>query len=177
MDIILFVLRTLFLVLIYVFIFILLVYLIRDLHNTDGPAASDIAGAQTGDGPAGRGVRKKSGFGVLVVESAPREYALEGSEYELTREIKLGRGPVNEIILPGRFVSNRHARLYMRDGQYWLEDLGSKNGTYLNGKLVTGPAVLADGDQIRIGDIIFRFVRWGYEVESDHRMRSGAPAE
>jgi hypothetical protein len=179
LDIILFVLRTTFMVLIYVFIFIVLIHLIKDLHNTVRPRTDAAAAMQGGAGyracgPAGT---EKSGPGMLMVASAPQEYAMEGAEYALTRELKLGRGPQNEIVLPDRFASNNHARLYSRDGQYWLEDSGSKNGTFLNGKPLAGPAVLANGDQIRIGEIIFKFVRWGYEVESDHRMRSGAPKE
>ncbi|TYO97377.1 FHA domain-containing protein [Desulfallas thermosapovorans] len=177
MDIVLFVLRTAFIVLIYVFIFIVLIHLIKDLHNTAEPRAGNTAAMREGGAyrvaaPAGM---ERSGPGVLVVESAPAEYDMEGVEFALSRELRLGRGPNNEVILPDRFASNNHARLFSRDGQFWLEDLGSKNGTYLNGKPLAGPAVLANGDQIRIGEIIFKFVRWGYEVESDHRVRSGTP--
>ncbi len=178
MDIILFVLRTSFTVLIYVFICIVLIYLIKDLHST--AKLQTTAHAFTlddGERMSRPAATERSGPGLLRVESAPQEYALEGVEFALDRELKLGRGPQNEIILPDRFASNSHARLYNRDGQYWLEDLGSKNGTYLNGKPLAETTVLANGDQIRIGEIIFKFVRWGYEVESDHRVRSSAPAE
>ncbi|WP_347487926.1 FHA domain-containing protein [Desulfoscipio sp. XC116] len=177
MDIILFVLRTAFMILIYVFIFIVLIHLIKDLHNTTSHQTNTVntVNAGTGHREAGPAITEKSGVGMLMIESAPKEYAMEGAEFALARELKLGRGQQNEIVLPDRFASNSHARLYNREGQYWLEDLGSKNGTFLNGKLLTGPAVLANGDQIRIGEIIFKFVRWGYELESDHRMRAGTP--
>ncbi|AGL02238.1 FHA domain-containing protein [Desulfoscipio gibsoniae] len=178
MDIILFVLRTSFLVLIYVFIFIVLIHLIKDLHKTARPSAKvDEIKEGAGYRAPSQVITEKNGPGMLVVESSPGEYAIDGAEFALARELNLGRGAHNEIVLPDRFASNSHARLYSQDGQYWLEDLGSKNGTFLNGKPLTGPAVLANGDQIRIGEIIFKFVRWGYEVDSDHRMRSGAPKE
>lgn len=178
LDIILFVLRTSFTVLIYVFICIVLIYLIKDLHNTAKLQTTAHAFTlDAGERVSRPAVTGGSGPGLIRVESAPKEYALEGVEFALDRELKLGRGPQNDIILPDRFASSNHARLYNRDGQYWLEDLGSKNGTYLNGKPLAGTTVLANGDQIRVGEIIFKFVRWGYEVEPDHRVRSGAPAE
>lgn len=177
LDIMLFVLRTVFIVLIYVFIFIVLIHLIKDLHNTAESRAGTAAAVKEGGvyRVAAPVITERSGTGVLVVESAPAEYDMEGVEFALSRELRLGRGPDNEVILPDPFASGNHARLYNRDGQFWLEDLGSKNGTFLNGKPLAGPAVLANGDHIRIGEIIFKFVRWGYEMEPDHRVRSGAP--
>lgn len=167
MDIILFVLRTAFLVLIYVFIFILLIHLIRDLRKTEGLAVHPAAGYNDG-GRGNLSEHRKISYGdiagVLRVEFAPKEYEMTGAEFELAREIKIGRAPDNEIILPDPFISNNHARLHLRGEQYWLEDLDSKNGTFLNGILLTEPAVLANGDQLNIGSVIFRFVRWGYEV-------------
>ena len=178
LEIILFVLRTSFTVFIYVFIGVVLFYLIKDLHYTAKlPITNPAFTPDTGERLSGSEVTDLNTPGLLRVESAPPEYALDGVEYVLDRELKLGRGMQNEIILPDRFASNSHARLFNRDGQYWLEDLGSRNGTYLNGKPLAETTVIANGDQIRIGEIIFKFVRWGYEVESDHRMRSGAPAE
>ncbi|MBF7082333.1 FHA domain-containing protein [Desulfallas sp. Bu1-1] len=184
MDIILFIARTAFLVLIYVFIFILLNYLIRDLQRTGSLGNNGAArrGATavipTGSAsPLRRRARGENGVGVLRVELAPDKYGISGAEFNLAAEMRLGRDYDNDVVLPGRFASGRHARIYLQNGQYWLEDLGSKNGTFLNGVPLTRPAVLANGDQIKIGDITLKFVRWGYEVESDHRMRPGAPEE
>ncbi len=163
MEIFLFVLRTMFLVLVYAFIFILLSYLLKDLRGTVPRA------------PVRQPDALRNKAGVLRVVSAPSACGLVGKEFPLAGELKLGRGPENEVVIPDRFASNRHARLYCRNGQYWLEDLGSKNGTFLNGLLLEGPAVLANGDHIKIGNVIFRFMRWDYEVESGHRVRTGAP--
>lgn len=176
MEIIIFVLRTVFLVLIYVFVFIFLIHLIRDLRDTGTqPAGAAVTIPETGK-PAGwkAGARHGNNTGLLKVDTAPAEYGLEGAMYELAGETRLGRGAENDVVLPDRYASNQHAVIQLRNGQYWLEDLGSRNGTYLNGKPLTGSAaVLAHGDQIRIGDIIFSFVRWEHEVEYDHRVRTG----
>jgi pSer/pThr/pTyr-binding forkhead associated (FHA) protein len=66
------------------------------------------------------------------------------------------------------YASSRHARLYHHGGQYWLEDLQSTNGTFLNDKPVDMPIVLAKGDLVRIGSVTFQFVRWTYEMGPDH---------
>ncbi|MEW6028936.1 MAG: FHA domain-containing protein [Chloroflexota bacterium] len=76
-------------------------------------------------------------------------------EFELTRsEIVIGRDPSVDISIPSAAVSRRHARL-MRDGDgYALEDLGSSNGTYLNGERLTGRRPLKNGDEIRLGKAV-----------------------
>ncbi|MDD4238911.1 MAG: FHA domain-containing protein, partial [Desulfotomaculaceae bacterium] len=66
------------------------------------------------------------------------------------------------------FASNRHALIFFKEGQYWLEDLQSTNGTFLNEVKIDQPTVLVDGDIIKIGGIIFQFVRWEHEVGSDN---------
>ncbi|MEW6240586.1 MAG: FHA domain-containing protein [Chloroflexota bacterium] len=76
-------------------------------------------------------------------------------EFELTRsEVVIGRDPSVDISIPSAAVSRRHARL-MRDGDgYALEDLGSSNGTYLNGERLTGRRPLKNGDEIRLGKAV-----------------------
>ncbi len=65
-------------------------------------------------------------------------------------EVILGRSPECDIILPDRQVSRRHARIFRVDDTYYIEDLGSKNGTWVNGEPVHGPRRLEDGDEIQI---------------------------
>jgi pSer/pThr/pTyr-binding forkhead associated (FHA) protein len=67
-------------------------------------------------------------------------------------EIILGRDPLCDIPLPDDTVSARHARLTYHHGQWWLEDLGSTNGTLLNDELLSVPTVLTSGDEIRCGN-------------------------
>ena len=65
----------------------------------------------------------------------------------------IGRGGGSkacDIVLSGRQVSRQHAEIFVDQGRYFLRDLGSKNGTYLNGKPVSGVMELADNDEIQI---------------------------
>ncbi len=65
-------------------------------------------------------------------------------------EMVIGRGTDADIVLPERQVSRYHLKIIFRDGRYYLEDLDSKNGTFLNGQQVKGTASLQDGDEIQI---------------------------
>jgi len=69
-------------------------------------------------------------------------------------EITLGRDPTCECILFSETVSARHARLAFHHGQWWLEDLKSTNGTYLNRNMVETVVVVVPGDQIRCGEVL-----------------------
>lgn len=63
----------------------------------------------------------------------------------------LGRDPLSDVPISDLAVSTRHAKLSFHDGQWWVDDLGSKNGTRLNSGMVTGSTVLTSGDEIRCG--------------------------
>lgn len=82
-----------------------------------------------------------------------------GDAYDLSDGALLGRGDQADIRLDDDFASGRHARLVPHGEVMVLEDLGSTNGTYLNGEAVRGPQPLHDGDRIRIGDSEFTFER------------------
>jgi len=66
--------------------------------------------------------------------------------------IFIGRAQENDLILPVPSVSKRHARLLIKDGRYVLMDLGSTNGTFVNGRQINGPVVVKPGDRISIGE-------------------------
>lgn len=70
-------------------------------------------------------------------------------------EVTIGRHPSCEWVLNDETVSSRHARLVYHHDHWWLEDLGSRNGTFLNGEALAAPAVLTDQDQIRCGQLAF----------------------
>ena len=69
----------------------------------------------------------------------------------------IGRTNGNDLIIQGRTVSRRHARLYFDSGRWYLEDLQSANGTLVNNVRVYQPVVLNDGDVINFGDEIVVF--------------------
>jgi DNA-binding winged helix-turn-helix (wHTH) protein len=69
----------------------------------------------------------------------------------------LGRGEDCLVALPSGKVSRRHARIRVTQDEAVLEDLGSKNGTYVGDRRVEGPTTLADGDEIRIGTVVLAF--------------------
>jgi hypothetical protein len=77
-----------------------------------------------------------------------RTMTLDGSE------ISFGRAEQCTIPLDDTYVSTQHARLFSKEGAWFVEDLGSTNGTYLNRVKVTAPSPLAIGDEVRIGKTI-----------------------
>ncbi len=66
------------------------------------------------------------------------------------QSLLIGRDPTCDIVLSDRVVSRRHARIFLQEGHYHLEDLHSKNGTFRNGELVVAPTRLVDGDEVQI---------------------------
>ncbi len=90
----------------------------------------------------------------LVVQRAPGHE--RGAAYEIAEGATLGRGDV-EIHLEDAFASSRHARIVRQGGVLVLEDLGSTNGTFLNGEPLGGPQPLHPGDRVRIGDSEFSY--------------------
>ena len=82
-----------------------------------------------------------------------------GAAYDLSEGALLGRGDQADIRLEDTFASSHHARLVPQGDVMVLEDLGSTNGTYLNGEPLRGPQPLHVGDSIRIGDSEFTFER------------------
>jgi len=71
----------------------------------------------------------------------------------------IGRSTDSVVAIDSSKVSRRHTRIRVAGAQATLEDLGSKNGTYLEGRRVDGPVVLSDGDQISVGSTVLTFRR------------------
>jgi FHA domain len=87
----------------------------------------------------------------LTMRSGPNPgtvYALESDQ------LSIGRDSSNEIPVNDAEVSRRHARLSFQGGKYVLEDMGSTNGTFVNGQRLTGPRVLKSGEVISLGEQI-----------------------
>ena len=94
---------------------------------------------------------------VLVVEGGGGLQA--GSAFVLDGSPTIGRSPETDIQIEDQFASSRHAQIYERDGYLYIEDMGSTNGTYLNGRRLDARELLQADDRIRIGDTEFRYER------------------
>ena len=90
----------------------------------------------------------------------------------------VGREGQGVVLVKSSTVSRRHARIVINVNGAVVEDLGSKNGTYINDRPVTGPMPVANGDQVRIGSLLFTFrlsqAAESTETRSSHSGRSGS---
>lgn len=81
--------------------------------------------------------------------------------YVLNRKLNIGRSINNDIIIQNEYISKNHARLEKREGKYYISDLNSSNGTFLNGKQILGTVELNNRNIIKMGNIEFEFkTRW-----------------
>jgi len=80
--------------------------------------------------------------------------SIAGQTYPLGDELTVGRAAGCQITLDDNYASQIHARIFTRDGQLYVEDLGSTNGTYLNRRKVSAPMVVSGGDRIQIGSTV-----------------------
>ncbi|GER80331.1 MAG: FHA domain-containing protein FhaB [Anaerolineaceae bacterium] len=100
---------------------------------------------------------RAQGLGLSVQKAPMLDLAIQRAGGNVSRrivrqaELLIGRDPACEIALDDDAVSARHARLSYHHGQWWVEDLGSTNGTRLNQLPLPIPAVLTTGDQIECG--------------------------
>ncbi len=110
------------------------------------PGAVPSGAVPTGAVPAGPG---PVGPEKLVVVSPE---AMKGHQFPVGNEMTVGRaGGCAVLLTADTFVSQLHARLFRRDGDIFVEDLGSTNGTFLNGKQVSAPVSIRKGDKIQFG--------------------------
>jgi hypothetical protein len=146
------VLKILFLVLLYLFIWRIVRSAARDVSL---PQESFVLAPGSVPGLGGEAPRFEAGR-LVVVKSPALE---EGQELELdSSALLLGRGSGNDVDL-GRdeYASTEHARIEPRRDGVWLEDVGSTNGTYLNGIRLTRPKRLTAGDVVRVGETELRY--------------------
>lgn len=93
----------------------------------------------------------------LVVEKGPK--ALRGLKVGVMGPIIVGRAPGADILVPDDVVSRRHARFSLMGGDLMVEDLGSANGTRVNGEPVTQVQRCVEGDLVRIGSVEIKVTR------------------
>lgn len=142
-QLVLTVLKYLFLVLLYLFLARAVRVIYLDLV---GPRVPRPAAQKTPTADAAK--RKRQSPRTLVVTEADGE----PQTFPMNDEaLTIGRGSTCEVVLSDNYASQFHARVFPHNGSWFVEDLGSTNGTYLNRVKVSSPSPLAAGDQIRIG--------------------------
>jgi len=103
---------------------------------------------------------------VVVIYAA--EQGLLGKRYVLDKgPIRIGRGADNAIVLEGDSVSRRHCHFDRRSGNWHIIDDGSTNGTFLNEEQVKGSAQLANGDRVKVGSTILKYLS-GLDAEAKY---------
>ncbi|HYV60446.1 MAG TPA: FHA domain-containing protein [Acidimicrobiia bacterium] len=144
------VLKFCFLALLYLFLYRVVRLTVRELR---APALS----AQRPAAPAAPPPRRESradprgALRLRIIEPAARR----GETHTIDREVTVGRGGGCALVLSDdTYVSQLHARLFQQNGEGYVEDLGSTNGTYVNGKQISGVTRLKRGDQVQFGQTV-----------------------
>ncbi len=150
------ILKFCFLALLYLFFFRVLRAVWVEVSGRQAAVAPPVAAPVGGSrGWAASAAPAQKGTRLRVVEPADRR----GRTYELADELTVGRAVGCQITLDDdTFVSQLHARLFRRDGQMFVEDLGSTNGTFLNRRKVSSAAPLKRGDQLQVGKTVLELV-------------------
>ncbi len=152
-DAVLLALKAAFIVLLYVFIWRVVRAVSREMK---APQESFVMAPLA---EAERHEKRAPRPGALVVVASPD--LAENERIELAHEpVTVGRGPLNDLqLIDDEFASGRHALLDPRRDGVWVEDLGSTNGTFVNGVRLTSSRRLTPGDIVRIGETDFRYER------------------
>ena len=144
LNLLIFAFKFLFLFLIYLFLFLLIRMVYKDMASLK---KSSGAGAE---------VKFETFRPRLVVLKTP--HGEVGQTYELKDNSVIGRSSQNDVALDDSFASSSHARIRKKNNQFILEDLGSTNGTYLEGEKLLEPSPLKTGSKIRVGRTLLEFL-------------------
>lgn len=104
-----------------------------------------------------RGQRKDTAIWCVDVEKGSR--AMRGLHVDVLGPVVVGRSPSSDIVIDEPYVSATHARFTIQGPALILEDLGSTNGTMVNGHVIDQPVTLRDGDEVQVGDTVMRVSR------------------
>ena len=146
-----------FLALVYLFLFRVVRTVLAELKpgRIPVPAAAAVAAPVAAMAPSRR---ERSGrrWELVIVEPTSRA----GEAFSLGEELSVGRGAGCAVVLADdTFVSTVHARIFMRGNDPYVEDLGSTNGTLLNGESVVEPIRLRPGDRVQFGHTVMELVK------------------
>ena len=139
------VLQVVFLVLLYFFIWRAIKSVMSDLRARDSTPAPATRSARSEGRPAAKAKPPKT---LVVLNAKGGKVATHQLDSE---QLQIGRADACQLKLDDTYASQFHARVYQRDGSWFVEDLGSTNGTYLNQRRITSPAELRAGDKLRVG--------------------------
>ena len=114
----------------------------------------DIADAKRREGSSG------SGYAYLKLVNLRRNLDFKMHEsYSIKESATIGRSKRCQVYIDDPYMSKNHAKIFLRDGQFFIEDQGSTNGSFLNGRrLPDQPVKLKDSDKLSFGNISFIFV-------------------
>jgi hypothetical protein len=127
----------------------------RSLRRQERREERAAVGAAAAAAEPARASRKRQLY-LKVVQ--PPEHA--GRTYDLDDELTIGRSPGCGVAMPEDiYTSTLHARLFRRNDQLWVEDLGSTNGTFVNSERITQAVRLGKGDLLQIGSTVFEVSR------------------
>ncbi|MGQ9474728.1 MAG: FHA domain-containing protein [Actinomycetota bacterium] len=138
-------LRYLFLVLLYVFV----IMVVRAVYRELSPPA-EVTMARPAPAP-----RRSRRSAVLVLLDGEKRRGRR--QWEVGEELVIGRASECPVRLDDEFVSNLHAKIYRLQDRYYVEDLGSTNGTYVNGRRINYPIELRGGDRLKVGQTLMEF--------------------
>jgi FHA domain len=143
-----------FLVLLWLFLLWIARSGLRDVSGGQATALVDDTGPTAR--PRGGGMDLRSGVfpRLEVVAALGRE---PGERVDVGDGITMGRSPTADIQIDDPFASSAHARIFLRGEFMYIEDMGSTNGTFLNGRQLRKPEQLKVADSIRIGDTEYRY--------------------
>ncbi|WP_127841162.1 FHA domain-containing protein FhaB/FipA [Actinomyces wuliandei] len=141
------ILRLGYLALLWAFLFLAVRALRRDVAETPSTSSSSRRRPSRPSEPSPSRSRRRSASRLLITEGP-----LAGSTVPLSpTSIIIGRSPSCTLVLDDSYASSRHARVFPKEGSWWLEDLGSTNGTTMNGAPVHGAVELPVNTPVRIG--------------------------
>lgn len=144
----------------FVFLFLLFVFVAWVVRSSsrelDAGGAREFDPLLAGGGDGAAPIDLVRGVHPRLVVVAAHHYE-PGTAFDIVGELLLGRSAPVDVVVEDPFASSRHARIVARGPYNLLEDLGSTNGTYLNGHRLDGPERLEAGDTITIGDTEFRY--------------------
>jgi hypothetical protein len=137
------------LALLFLFVWRSMRWAVRGLSVEPAPRGRRARGDQVGAAPA---PPPPPSIVVHVPDQRPQVVALTGSTV-------IGRAPECELRLDDTYASSQHARLFGKDAGWYVEDLGSTNGTFVNEQRLAAPALIQAGDRIRVGTTVLEVRR------------------